>query len=85
MICASIAVEEILELGNRLKQQKIRVKEVIRDVDEEDAEFDEETSPLVYGPIRKQRWIYSEVARACRWFIAEPNWAIPLNIGFVRI
>ena len=37
----SIAVEEILELGNRLKLQKIRVKEVIRDVDEEDAEFDE--------------------------------------------
>ena len=24
-----------------------------------DAEFDEETSTLVYGPIRKQRWIYS--------------------------
>jgi len=24
-----------------------------------DAEFDEETSPLVYGRIRKQRWIYS--------------------------
>jgi nucleoside-diphosphate-sugar epimerase len=24
-----------------------------------DPEFDEETSPLVYGPIRKQRWIYS--------------------------
>jgi nucleoside-diphosphate-sugar epimerase len=24
-----------------------------------DAEFDEEMSPLVYGPIRKQRWIYS--------------------------
>jgi RNA polymerase primary sigma factor len=39
---SSIAVEEILELGNKLKQQKIRVKEVIRDVDEEDAEFDEE-------------------------------------------
>jgi RNA polymerase primary sigma factor len=39
---SSIAVEEILELGNKLKAQKIRVKEVIRDVDEEDAEFDEE-------------------------------------------
>src|SRR5581483_4172613 len=39
---SSIAVEEILELGNKLKQQKIRVKDVIRDVDEEDAEFDEE-------------------------------------------
>src|SRR5947209_4679248 len=24
-----------------------------------DAEFDEDISPLVYGPIRKQRWIYS--------------------------
>ena len=24
-----------------------------------DKEFDEETSPLVYGPINKQRWIYS--------------------------
>ena len=24
-----------------------------------DPEFDEETSPLVYGPIQKQRWIYS--------------------------
>jgi nucleoside-diphosphate-sugar epimerase len=24
-----------------------------------DEEFDEETSPLVYGPIQKQRWIYS--------------------------
>jgi len=24
-----------------------------------DAEFDEDTSPLVYGPINKERWIYS--------------------------
>ena len=24
-----------------------------------DAEFDEDASPMVYGPIRKQRWIYS--------------------------
>jgi RNA polymerase primary sigma factor len=37
-----IAVEELLQLGERLKKQKMRVKEVIRDVDEEDAEFDEE-------------------------------------------
>jgi RNA polymerase primary sigma factor len=29
-------------LGDRLKKQKIRVKEVVRDIDEEDAEFDEE-------------------------------------------
>ncbi|HEV8629094.1 MAG TPA: bifunctional UDP-4-keto-pentose/UDP-xylose synthase [Thermoanaerobaculia bacterium] len=25
----------------------------------QDAEFDEDSSPLVYGPIRKQRWIYA--------------------------
>src|SRR5687767_7070758 len=37
-----IAVEELLQLGDKLKKQKIRVKEVIRDVDEEDADFDEE-------------------------------------------
>src|SRR4029453_12141621 len=39
---SAIAVEEIIDLGERLKKQKMRVKEVIRDVDEEDAEFDEE-------------------------------------------
>src|SRR6185503_17489427 len=38
---SSIAVEEIIELGNRLKAAKIRIKDVVRDVDEEDAEFDE--------------------------------------------
>jgi RNA polymerase primary sigma factor len=37
-----IAVQELLELGDRLRKQKVRVKEVVRDVDEEDAEFDEE-------------------------------------------
>ena len=39
---SQIAVEEILELGTRLKNSKIRVKDVVRDIDEEDAEFDEE-------------------------------------------
>ncbi len=39
---SSMAVDAILELGDKLRGDKIRVKEVIRDVDEEDAEFDEE-------------------------------------------
>ncbi|MCC6998017.1 MAG: RNA polymerase sigma factor RpoD [Deltaproteobacteria bacterium] len=39
---SSVAVEEILQIGERLKKQKIRVKDVIKDVDEEDAEFDEQ-------------------------------------------
>jgi len=38
---SSVAVEEIIEIGNRLKAGKMRIKDVIRDVDEEDAEFDE--------------------------------------------
>jgi RNA polymerase primary sigma factor len=36
-----IAIEELLDLSEKLKKEKIRVKEVIKDVDEEDAEFDE--------------------------------------------
>ena len=37
-----VAIEEILELGDKLRKQKIRVKDVVKDVDEEDAEFDEQ-------------------------------------------
>jgi RNA polymerase primary sigma factor len=39
---SSIAVEELIELGEKLKKQKLRVKDVVRDVDDEDADFDEE-------------------------------------------
>jgi RNA polymerase primary sigma factor len=37
-----IAVQEILGIGDRLKRGKIRIKEIIRDVDEIEGEFDEE-------------------------------------------
>src|SRR4051812_16303861 len=39
---SSVAIEEILDLGDKLRKQKIRVKEVVKDADEEDAEFDEQ-------------------------------------------
>ena len=39
---SAIAVEEILDLGEKLKKQKVRVKDVVRDLDDEDADFDEE-------------------------------------------
>jgi RNA polymerase primary sigma factor len=39
--CA-VAIEEILDLGDKLRKQKIRVKEVVKDADDEDAEFDEQ-------------------------------------------
>ena len=38
---SSVAIEEILDLGDKLRKQKIRVKEVVKDADEDDAEFDE--------------------------------------------
>jgi RNA polymerase primary sigma factor len=39
---SSVAIEEILDLGDKLRKQEIRVKEVVRDVDDEDPEFDEQ-------------------------------------------
>ena len=39
---SSVAIEEILDLGDKLRKQEIRVKEVVKDADEEDAEFDEQ-------------------------------------------
>jgi len=37
-----IAVREIIDLGEKLRARKIRVKELIRDADDEEQEFDEE-------------------------------------------
>jgi RNA polymerase primary sigma factor len=39
---SSVAIEEILALGEKLRKQEVRVKEVVRDVDDEDPEFDEQ-------------------------------------------
>jgi RNA polymerase primary sigma factor len=36
-----IAIEELLDLSEKLKKEKIRVKEVIKDAEDEDGEFDE--------------------------------------------
>ncbi len=37
-----VAVREILEIGEKLKARKIRVKDIIRDAEDEEHEFDEE-------------------------------------------
>jgi RNA polymerase primary sigma factor len=39
---SSLAIEEILNLGDDLRTKKIRVKEVVKDIDEDDVEFDEQ-------------------------------------------
>jgi RNA polymerase primary sigma factor len=38
---STVAIEEILKLGDELRAHKIRVKAVVRDIDEEDPDFDE--------------------------------------------
>src|SRR5690606_34520834 len=38
---SSLAVKEILALGQRLKQGKIRIRDVVKEVDEEQETFDE--------------------------------------------
>jgi len=38
---STVAIGEILDVGNQLREKKIRVKDVVKDVDEEDIEFDE--------------------------------------------
>jgi len=37
-----VAVREIIDLGDKLRKHKIRVKDIIRDAEDEDREFDEE-------------------------------------------
>jgi RNA polymerase primary sigma factor len=39
---SSVAIEEILDLGNKLRKAEIRVKDVLKDADEEDGELDEQ-------------------------------------------
>ena len=38
---SAVAVDELIVIGDRLKHGEVRVKDVVKDVDEEDVEFDE--------------------------------------------
>ena len=38
---SNTAIDELIDICDRLKNQKARVKDVVKDIDEEDAEFDE--------------------------------------------
>jgi RNA polymerase primary sigma factor len=42
ILSSPVAVHEIIDLGDKLRKHKIRVKDIIRDADDENAEFDEE-------------------------------------------
>ena len=42
VLSSSVAIEEILTLSDKLRAHELRVKEVVKDADEEDAELDEQ-------------------------------------------
>jgi RNA polymerase primary sigma factor len=42
ILSSPVAVREIIDLGDKLRKHKIRVKDIIRDAEDENAEFDEE-------------------------------------------
>jgi RNA polymerase primary sigma factor len=42
VLSSSVAIEEILDFGDRLRAREIRVKEVVKDADEEEVDFDEQ-------------------------------------------
>ncbi|MES1206108.1 MAG: RNA polymerase sigma factor region1.1 domain-containing protein, partial [Pseudomonadota bacterium] len=62
---SSVAIEDILDLGDRLRAGTIRVKEVVKDADDEDAEFDEQWHiDRVCKVIDNVRRIYREQEKA---------------------
>ena len=42
ILSSPIAVREIIDIGERLRAHKIRVKDIVRDAEDEEHEFDEE-------------------------------------------
>jgi RNA polymerase primary sigma factor len=63
VLSSSVAIENILELGDKLKNGQIRVRDVVKDADEEDAEFDEQWHiARVSGLIDKVRRLFQERA-----------------------
>src|SRR4051812_26557514 len=59
-----VAIDEILDLGDKLRKLKIRVKEVVKDADEDDAEFDEQWHiERVCKALDKVRRLHKEVQK----------------------
>ena len=59
-----VAIDEILELGEKLRKQKVRVKEVVKDADDDEEEFDENFHvERVCKIIDKVRRIYKDLEK----------------------
>ncbi len=59
-----VAVEELIDLGERLKKGKVRVKDVVKDVNDEEGEFDEQWhTDRVVKVIDKVRRLQREIEK----------------------
>jgi RNA polymerase primary sigma factor len=62
---SAIGIEEILDLADQLREEKIRVKEVVKDADEDDAGFDESWHvERVCKAIENVRRLHQQMLRA---------------------
>jgi len=61
VLASSVAIDEILSLGNALGKSKLRVKDVVGDVDTEDPDFDEQWhTERVCKVLERVRWLRKE-------------------------
>src|SRR5579859_7395318 len=60
-----VAVREIMDLGDKLRKHKIRVKDIIRDAEDDNAEFDEEADRRILRLIDKVKHL-DKVAQELR-------------------
>jgi RNA polymerase primary sigma factor len=70
----SVAVEQILRLGDDLRAQKIRVKEVVKGIDDDDPELDEQKHvERVCKVIDKVRGLWEEQEKTRQKLAAKPS------------
>ena len=74
---SSVAVEELLEIGERLRKGKVRVKDVVKDIDEDEAEFNEQFYVdrvcKIIDKVRKLAARHREARREARRARARPR------------
>jgi len=74
VLSCSVAIEQILDLGDDLRERKIRVKEVVKGIDEDDVEFDEQWHvERVCEIIDKVRRLWKEQEKISEKLAARPS------------
>ncbi len=83
---SAVAIEEILDLGDKLRARTLRVKEVVKDVHEEDADFDEQWHiERVCRVIDRVRGLWKEHQKADQVANRDSNQGILEALQAVRL